>query len=258
MIEIAICDDNERDQEIIQKVVDEYMNEKKIPHTIWTYKTGKELLESDHTFNIAFLDIVMGDGMNGISAGRKFRSVSRKTKIIYVTSFHQYMEQAFNEVHAFAYLNKPVVKEKIYIQLDEVLHFVEEEHVQKQIVTFEAIEIVENHHIDTMIKEFDVEDIYYFEYVNRRIKIRTVNGDFYFIGQMKNLIHKMRDYPFESCHQSYLVNLKHVKKLKGYELFLKNGERIPVSQKKSAEFRERMNRFIQKKYLGADKGNSVE
>lgn len=33
MREIAICDDNERDQEIIQKVVDEYMNEKNISHT---------------------------------------------------------------------------------------------------------------------------------------------------------------------------------------------------------------------------------
>lgn len=56
----------------------------------------------------------------------------------------------------------------------------------------------------------------------------------------------MSDYPFESCHQSYLINLKYVKKLKGYDLFLKNGETIPVSQKMSAEFREKMNKFIQK------------
>lgn len=246
MIEIAICDDNEKDQEIIQKFVVEYMNEKNFFHTIWTYKTGEELLESEETFNVVFLDIAMGDGMNGIIAGRKLRSISRKTKIIYITSFHQYMEQAFNGVHAFAYLDKPVVKEKINLQLDDVLHIVEEEQAQKQVVTFEVIEIVEEHHIDTMIKEFDVEDIYYFEYVNRRIKIRTVNGDFYFIDQMKNLITKMSDYPFESCHQSYLINLKYVKKLKGYDLFLKNGETIPVSQKKSAEFREKMNKFIQK------------
>lgn len=190
MIEIAICDDNEKDQEIIQKFVVEYMNEKNFFHTIWTYKTGEELLESEETFNVVFLDIAMGDGMNGIIAGRKLRSISRKTKIIYITSFHQYMEQAFNGVHAFAYLDKPVVKEKINLQLDDVLHIVEEEQAQKQVVTFEVIEIVEEHHIDTMIKEFDVEDIYYFEYVNRGIKIRTVNGDFYFIDQMKNLITK--------------------------------------------------------------------
>ena len=140
MIEIAICDDNEKDQEIIQKFVVEYMNEKNFFHTIWTYKTGEELLESEETFNVVFLDIAMGDGMNGIIAGRKLRSISRKTKIIYITSFHQYMEQAFNGVHAFAYLDKPVVKEKINLQLDDVLHIVEEEQAQKQVVTFEGFD----------------------------------------------------------------------------------------------------------------------
>lgn len=246
MIEIAICDDDEKDINIIKNYVVEYMNDKNLSHTIWTYKTGEELLESIHSFNVVFLDIVMGDGMNGIFVGRKFRSISRKTKIIYTTSFYQYMEQAFNGVHAFAYLNKPVMKDKINFQLDEVLHIVKEEQEEKQVVTFEVIEIVEDYHIDTMIKEFDVDDIYYFEYVNRRIMIRTVKGDFYFVEQMKNLINKMSKYTFESCHQSYLINLKYVKKLKGYELYLKNGEKLPISQKKSAEFREKMNKFIQK------------
>lgn len=245
MIEIAICDDNEKDQETIQKFIVAYMSNKNYSYTIWIYKTAEELLESERMFCVIFLDIIMGNGMNGIIAGRKFRSVNRKTKIIYITNFHQYMEQAFNGVHAFAYLDKPVKKEKIDFQLDEVLSIVEEEEKQKKIVMFEVIEVI-GHHMDTVIKEFDVEDIYYFEYVNRRIKIRTVEGDFYFIDQMKNLIIKMCDYPFESCHQNYLINLKYVKKIKGYDLFLKNGEMIPVSQKKSAKFREKMNQFIQR------------
>lgn len=130
----------------------------------------------------------MGDGINGIIAARKFRSISRKTKIIYTTSFHQYMEQAFNGVHAFAYLEKPIMKDKNNLQLDEMLHIVKEEQEEIQVVTFEVAEIVENYHIDTMVKEFDVDDIYYFEYKNRRIMIRTVKGDFYFIDLMKNLI----------------------------------------------------------------------
>lgn len=128
---------------------------------------------------------------------------------------------------------------------------------QKQVVTFEVIEIAEEHHIDTMIKEFDVEDIYYFEYVNRKIKMRTVNGNFYFIDNMKNLIIKMSEYSFESCHQSYLVNLNYVKKLKGYKLFLKNGETVPVSQKKSSEFRKQMTKYIQKSLQGYIKSTYI-
>ncbi|MFA9377086.1 MAG: LytR/AlgR family response regulator transcription factor [Lachnotalea sp.] len=243
MIKIAMCDENEKDIVIIKKFIVEYMNKKSLSHTIWTYKTGDELLESNHYFNVVFLDVVMGEGIDGINVGRKFRSISRKTKIIYTTGFHQYMDLAFNEVHAFAYLEKPITKEKINLQLDDVLHICNEE---KQVVTFEVTRIVEDCHIDIMIKEFDVDDIYYFEYVNRRIKIRTVKGDFYFMDQMKNLISKMRGYVFESCHQSYLINLKYVKKLKGYDLYLKNGEKLPISQKKSAEFRKKINKYIQK------------
>ena len=240
MIEIAICDDDEKDINVIKNYVVEYMNEKNLSHTISTYKTGEELLESNHSFNIVFLDIAMGNGMNGIIAGRKFRSISRKTKIIYITSFHEYMEQAFNGVHAFAYLEKPVVKDKINLQLSEAVHIVEEEKQQKQVVTFEVLEVVEEQPLDT------VDDIYYFEYVGRKIMLKTSKKEYFFIGQMKDIIKKMESYMFASCHQSYMVNMKYVLKIKGYDLYLKNGSILPVSQKKSANFREKMNKFIHK------------
>ena len=245
MIEIAVCDDNEKDIRIIDKLIIEYMNKREISYLIKKYMSGEELLECKKNFSVIFLDIAMGEGINGIDAGKKIHSLNRRTKIIYTTSFHQYMEQAFNGVHAFAYLEKPVQKDKVFNQLDEVLHCIEEEKKHKQILSFEIIEKVEERRVNTMIKEIDVEDIYYFEYVNRRILMRTKEGEFYFIEQMKNLIDKMSDFTFASCHQSYLINMKYVKKIKGYDLYLKNGEKLPVSQKKSAEFREKMNKFIQ-------------
>lgn len=245
MIEIALCDDNEKDIRIIEQFVTEYMNKKELSYLIKKHMTGEELLECKKDFNVIFLDIAMGEGINGIVVGKKIYSMYRRTKIIYTTSFHQYMEDAFNGVHAFAYLEKPIQKDKIFCQLDEVLRCVEEEQNHKQTLSFEVIEKVEEHRADTMIKEIDVEDIYYFEYVNRRIQMRTKEGDFYFIEQMKNLIDKMSAFTFGSCHQSYLINMKYVKRIKGYDLYLKNGEKLPVSQKKSAEFREKMNQFIQ-------------
>lgn len=131
-------------------------------------------------------------------------------------------------------------------QLEEVLYLVEEENRKKQMVVFEILEITKEQKIDTIIREFDVDEIFYFEYFNRKILIKTKNEEFYFVGQMKKLINKMDRYDFESCHQSYLVNLKYVKKIKGYDLYIKNGDKIPISQKKSSEFRKKLNQFIQK------------
>lgn len=246
MINIAICDNSEDDISVIENYVIAYMEHKQIKCIISKYKSGEDLLKSGKTFHAIFLDIEMGEGINGIVAGKKFRSRNRETKIIYTTSFHQYCEQAVNSVHAFAYLEKPVQKESMFAQLDELLCLIEEEKAEKHTVSFEVYELIQKGSVDTFIKGFDIDQIYYFEYTNRRIRINSKEGIYYFIDQMKNLIDKMDAYSFESCHQSYLINLKYVKKIKGYDVYLKNGEKLPVSQKKSAEFREKMNLFIQK------------
>jgi len=246
MINIAICDNSENDISVIENFIIEYMNNKKMKYIISKYMTGEELLESSKIFNVVFLDIEMGEGINGIAAGKKFRNINREAKVIYTTSFCQYFEQAINSVHAFAYLEKPVLRDDFFSQFDEVLSLIEIERTKRQIVSFEVYDITKEGKIETMIKKFDIDEIYYFEYTNRRIRIKSKDGVFYFAEQMKNLINKMREYGFYSCHQIYLINLKYVKKIKGYELYLKNGEELPVSQKKSAEFREKMNLFIQK------------
>ena len=56
MIEIGIFDD-ETDQNMITDLVDTYMKEKKVPYIIYTYKTGKQLLESGKMFHLVFLNI---------------------------------------------------------------------------------------------------------------------------------------------------------------------------------------------------------
>lgn len=246
MVNIAICDDDEKDIMAIEKFVIEYMQKRDLLYRINVFKSGEELLASDREFNFVFLDIALGKGMNGIVAGKKFQSLNRKTRIIYITSFRQYCELAINNVHAFAYLEKPIRKENVHKQLEDVLKWIEEENKEKQFISFEVIEINKEHKVETVIKEFAIDEIVYFEYVNRKIRIVSSKGDFYFVGQMKKLINRMSEYTFESCHQCYLINLKYIKKIKGYELYLKNGEIIPVSQKKSFEFREKLNKFIQK------------
>lgn len=245
MIQIAICDDAEKDIVILQRYVEKYMDIRKIQYNITIFRTGEDLLNANISYDILLLDIVMGQGINGIIAGRKFRAIYTNTKIIYTTHFSQYCAQAINKVHAFAYLEKPIIEEQIFEQLDEVLKSVFKERNKKEFINFEIIKISKEHRVDSILKEFEVDFIYYFEYINRRICIKTKEGDYYFYGQMKKLINRMKEYKFECCHQSYLINLKYVKRIKGYDLYLKNGERIPVSQKKSAEFRKKLNEYIQ-------------
>ncbi|OYP02640.1 hypothetical protein CG709_10585, partial [Lachnotalea glycerini] len=120
MFTIAICDNNKKDSLKIETIVKNYMDTKLIPFRMNTFKSGEELLDFHDKFDLVFLDIAM-DGMNGIQAGKKLREINRNVKIVYTTSYHQYCIQALNNVHAFAYLEKPISKVKAQLQLDEVL-----------------------------------------------------------------------------------------------------------------------------------------
>lgn len=244
MLTIAICDNNKKDSLKIETIVKNYMNTKFIPFRIYIFKSGEELLEFHDKLDLIFLDIAM-EGINGIQTGKKLREINRNSKIVYTTNYKQYCIQAVNNVHAFAYLDKPVAKNKAEQQLDEVIRYIKEENEKIDIVKFETIEITKEGKIENKIKSFEVKDIYYFEYFNRKIKIKLENEEYFFVDKMKYLAAKMKEHNFETCHQCFLVNLMHVKKIKGYEVFLDNNEKLPVSQKKSADFRKKLNKFIQ-------------
>ncbi len=244
MLKIAICDNDRKDSLKIETIVKDYLYIKSIPYRINIFWSGEELLGYHAKFDLIFLDIAM-DGINGIQAGKKIRQKNRNVKIVYTTNYQQYCIQAMNNVHAFAYLEKPVSKEKAERQLDEIIRYIQEEKEKTEIVKFEIIEITKEGKLEYKIKNFEVKDIFYFEYFNRKIKIKLENEEYFFIDRMKDLAERIREYNFEACHQCFLVNLRHIKKIKGYEVYLNNNERLPVSQKRSADFRKKLNKFLQ-------------
>lgn len=244
MFNIAICDNDRKDCVKIGTIVKNYMNNRYIPYKIYIFRSGEQLLEFHGKFDLIFLDIAM-DGINGIQAGKRMLDINRNVKIIYTTNYQQYCIQAMNHVHAFAYLEKPVEKNKTEEQLNEIIQYIRGEHEKEEIVKFEILEITKEGKIESKIKSFEVKDILYFEYINRKIKIKLENEEYFFTDKMKYLAAKMKEHHFETCHQCYLVNLRRIKKIRGYEVFLDNNEKLPVSQKKSAHFRRKVNTFIQ-------------
>lgn len=244
MIHIAICDDSQEDISLLHKYIIKYINNSNILSKICIFTSGEALLNASTAFDLVFLDIAM-HGINGIQVGQGLKNKSKNTKIIYITNFPEYWSSAVNHIHAFAYLLKPIKMEAIFSQIDDVVYYLEREQEEAPVVTFEIITIKNGYVADTEFMTFSIKDIFYFQYIGRKIMLKTEDKEYIFVNQMKEVVEKMKPYPFAICHQNYLVNLQYVQKIKGYELFLKNGDKLPVSQKKSAKFREKLNRFIQ-------------
>lgn len=229
MIKIAICDDDLITLNHTKEVLENY-NKKDLQ--IYLYRSGEELLKREDKFDIIFLDIDMM-GINGIETAKKIRVYDKKVKIIYVTNYTDYTSSAFS-VHAFGYLLKPIKEEKLYEQLDEALSYMKEED-EECLVEF----ITE----DGLLR-IDVKKIYYFEYMSRKILIKTSDGTYTMKHKISEISEKMKAFGFEMPHKSFVVNLYNVKSIKGYDIYMMDESIIPLSQKKSSEFRNALNIYL--------------
>lgn len=228
MQKMAVCDD---DRNFCRQMA-EYIRDFMPKAEICEFYSGEEMLRQTEKFDLIFLDVDM-KGINGIETARRLRKSDKKVKIVYVTAYRDFVNYAFS-VHAFGYLVKPVTEKDIQNQLREAMDYeaCEEETCQVRLETEDGLE------------ELNVKEIYYFEYLNRKICVRTKRGEFSMKGSITRLAAKMEEYGFAMPHKSFSVNLYHVKAIRGYDIYMMDGSVLPLSQKKSVQFRERLSQFL--------------
>lgn len=228
MIRIAICDDETTVLQQTKRLLKEYPG---ADFTIDEFTRGEDLLLSEHCYEIILLDIDMPE-TNGIETARLIRQKDKKVKLIYVTNYSDYTTFAF-AVHAFAYLLKPLNRDELYKQLDEAF-----EYMQRS-----ADSLLEFHTAEGILR-VNPKDILYFEYLSRKVCLHTKADTYILKCRITELANQLKSKGFYMPHKSFVVNLYSVKNIKGYDIYLTNGLTIPLSQKKSMEFRRELNHYL--------------
>lgn len=228
MIKIAVCDDEKKDRESLKNLIEEYITELTGKYSLQLYESGEQLLMSGFIPDILFLDIIMNE-KDGIQVGAELKKRSANINIVYITNFNEKMAVAFNRIHSFGYLVKPVVKEELFHMMSDAIIQVNR---NVNMVTF-----LSN---DNTIINLKVMDIYYFEYCNRRVKIYTTEDTYICKEKINNIAIKMEKYGFAMSHQSFVVNLYYVDKISDQMLIMKNGAKVYLAQKRASAFRKQL------------------
>lgn len=229
MIKIAVCDD---DKKVLEETVELLNNYKRASLSTDIYSSGEALLAAGKKYDILLLDIDMG-GLNGIETARRIRERDKEVKLIYITNYSDYTIFAFG-VHAFAYLLKPLRAEELYAQLDEACTYGLSGTTEREL-EFQAKE---------GILHIRPSRILFFEYLDRQVLMHTTERVWHLKRRITELAEEMAQYGFAMPHKSFAVNLYAVQRICGYEITLTDGSIVPLSQKKSVQFRRALNDYL--------------
>lgn len=236
MLKIGVCEDELHVLNQISGYIQEALNNQ-IEYSIKEYVFGTTILQDREVFDLLILDLDMS-GVNGYELAREIRELDTEVKIVFISSHSINKDYAFS-VHAFGYLVKPVNRDTLFSLLIDTVRYTPPHKKEVQQVKFLCKEGV---------RSLQSQEILYFEYMNRDIYLQTIKGKQYIIHKEKisNISRKMSLYDFVVPHKSFVINLNHVSYVKGYNIYISNGDVLPLSQSNSTSFRKKFNLFLQK------------
>ena len=232
-MKIAIYDIGTSISGQILVLLDNYKNMRNIDFNIYNLDSSSRQLSNIYNIDIAFICI---DSSSQIDMLRRFCLNNSKCKIIIVAYIPDY-RYAF-QFHAFDFISLPICEQNFFHTLDDAVYYMTHSYAETTVALrtpFETLNIKPT-------------KIYYFERSDRRVIISTTQGEYISRYTMNELAKKFKPYNFECPHKSFLVNLRHLKYIKGFDIYMGSGAIIPLAQKRTVEFKAAYHQYIEKRY----------
>lgn len=228
---IGLCDDEERELDIIEDFLTAYLESKELDeYGIDRFQSAEELLErimeKEYNPDLLLLDIFMS-GKTGVEAAEELRRQQCGTFIVFLTTSKEYALEAYG-VDALQYLVKPLDRERFFHAMEIV--FQQMKKTEEQIVMKVAGGGIRQMKPDEIIccesqKNYQM---LYLETEECRVRMTA-----------KELWEMLEHFTqFRRCGRSYILNLNHVISVEKEEILMDNECRIFIPRNVSAEFKK--------------------
>ena len=231
-MKIAVCDDSRRDRENLISLLWEYEQSKGIEFDIEEYDSGEALLKNTAVLQdcrIIFMDINM-EQMSGLEAAAQIKSLYPGVRIVLVTAFMNYAIEGY-KVKASRFL----VKDDLPVTITEYMDALVEE-IEQETKTMEFPFVEGN------IK-LKAGEIIYIETDKHKNVFYTPEGSYSIYKKLDELEKELRDLGFVRIHQSFLVNMRYIRKISSYVMTLTTGKEISVPKTRYAEVKKQYTLF---------------
>ena len=127
-INALICDDDNKCVDVILEYLLKYCEEKSITCFYDSFDNGQQALESTQTYNIAFLDIEIGD-ISGLEIAKRLKENNKNIIIFFITEYEKYIDDAM-DLFALRFIKKPLDYQRFYTGLDKAIELINDETIE--------------------------------------------------------------------------------------------------------------------------------
>lgn len=217
---LAICEDDPRMRAQLRTLCGEILTGMGVACQIAAFPSADALDEVLRTrsepFHLLLLDIQM-EGMSGMELARALREREDEVGVIFISASTDYLLEGY-EVRPIHYLLKPVGREA----LEKAIRTHWRQTLAPRTVALRA---------GGKSTSLPVEEIRYVESRDHGSLVCLTGGDQFFrlpLAQVERLLPAGQ---FARCHNSFLVNLAHVKLVGRGALTLRDGASVPVGRR---------------------------
>lgn len=225
MWNIGILDDDQVFAASTKTMIEEYFDLRELElNRIHVFYDGDTLLTSKKKLDILFLDIEVGTE-NGIEIGKRMRMRYPDMIIIVITSYLKYSIEGY-KIQTARYLLKPLKKELLFSELDEVLS-----------VYDRGSYVIASNGSDTYrIKKGD---ICYIESYGRKVCIHTQEECMVSKESFHEWVSMLDEAMFVECYKGVLVHLPYIKAIQKETIMLEGGKSLPLARRRGEEVKRK-------------------
>lgn len=215
--------------DILEKNIVIWAAERGINAAVRKFDNGTSLLyciRDNGMFDLVFMDVEMKK-MNGLETAARIRENDFITAIIFVSQYENYYKEAY-DVHPFHFLNKPVGQARLNEVMDSYMKMKKRD---RETFTFNVNKVQHTVYLS---------DVLYFSSERRLINVICSDEIHVFYGKLNDVEDHItaKQCKFIRIHQSFLVNLRHVKEYRYASLVMSNGDELQISKENRHRIRD--------------------
>ncbi|WP_322150479.1 LytTR family DNA-binding domain-containing protein [Paratractidigestivibacter sp.] len=233
MFKIAIVEDEHDAAMALSEFLARYGKENGCEIQATEFSSALQFETSKQSFDLVFMDIQM-PGINGMEAAQLMRTYDGETPIIFVTNLAKYAVRGY-EVDALDFIVKPVTYGNFRMRMDKAVRHIRRNAGRSivlntrsgiRVLSLEEIEYVE-------VRQHDL----YYHLVGKEQPLEIY-------GSLSAFEQEVAGGPFVRISNSCLINMNHVRQVRGCDCVTSNGDTLPISRSKKRETVDTITAFL--------------